>query len=114
MKTMNKAAIILIALFISTFLEAQEKEFIFEEYFNDNSKGWIDRETDDYIFVIRDGIYYLESKDPDGRLSISANDILGAYKNFVIETRIKHTGGVENYSYGLIYGYLDVQNYYSF
>ena len=78
-------------------------ENILEE-FSDNSRDWTTGSTDDREYQLYGGKYYFEHKKESGGYSSSTDFNIDSSKDFEIETKIDKISGVNNYSYGLMWG----------
>ena len=102
----------IILLLQNSFLFASKN--IFTEDFTDNSLKWFEGNDDEMYAEVKNGYYYFQHKEEDGSYFLWNYVELIPEKDFEISTTITHTGGVNDYGYGLVWGMEDLGNLYSF
>jgi hypothetical protein len=82
---------------------------IFEEHFDNNSRGWIEFANGEAEVGLIDGVYVIE---PKSQLFRAATRLVAINPNndFKIECKAFHVSGVTNFGYGLMWGAKD-KNY---
>ncbi len=100
-----KLLTILSILFFNLFsVFSQGDELIFEENFDDNSKGWFVGNTKDQAVKIKKGSYFIENLNEDKTtIPFIKSDGLDD-KNFTFEIRFRHLSGSKDYNFGVRYG----------
>ncbi|MBN1948662.1 MAG: hypothetical protein JW784_02865 [Candidatus Cloacimonetes bacterium] len=93
--------------------ESSEPVMVFEDYFTDNSNSWYTGEDEEMTTRIENGKYLFQNKT-DGDYYVWNRAYLDDGEDFNITTRIRHTGGVDDYGYGLVWGMEDIDNHYYF
>jgi len=84
---------------------------VLKEDFSNNSNGWYEGESTDYSFKVKNGKYVYQRFAEDAKGTSWANKTSLDYdKNFTIETTINKISGIQDYGYGLLFGYKDVDN----
>ena len=88
-------------------------QVIFEEHFDNNSRGWLEYSSATGLITVADGGYLWEEK---GAAALMASKVIAInqQEDFRIECRITHVSGVNNFGYGLMWGMSNKINYYYF
>ncbi|HEX2961493.1 MAG TPA: hypothetical protein VHO43_06865 [Ignavibacteriales bacterium] len=107
------SGLLFLALVLSAPLCAQSSKVILDESFYDNSNNWPMLDEDKVETSIDEGCYIIETSNDNGT-EIFRETALDYSKNFSIETECQIVEGEDNYSYGIIFGYKNWNNYYQF
>lgn len=95
------------------FLSAEEP-VIWHEDFSDNEAKWAVADNDTVMIKIENGNFVFQHKRTEGGYYAWNYSYLDDSEPFSIEITIKHLAGTDDYGYGLTWGMLDLDNYYSF
>lgn len=95
-------------------ITTQTEEIIFEDQFNDNSKGWSDKMQEGADMYMRAGKYYFHHKREASAWMTNQSIAVDESRDFYIETSIAKVSGEQDYGHGLIWGFKDWKNYFSF
>jgi hypothetical protein len=88
---------------------------IFDESFNDNENRWSIVGRQEAKSSIENGKYILEQKKDKGGWAFWSNKVnMDTEKDFIIEANIAKGNGVDNYGYGLLWGFKDIGNHSGF
>lgn len=101
---MRRLLLLLILLTKIIVTEAQVKETVLEEQFNNNSNGWPEDINDTYSASVNSGTYYLEHFRTKGSKSFDIPTKLDVSNNYFIETRGKIVSGDKYNGYGIVWG----------
>lgn len=111
---MKKINFILTLSLLTSCLFAQKKD-IFTEYFNNNDNSWYVGESDKWSFKVENGVYKISRMVADTRGTCWGKYIyINQSKDFSIKATIMHRSGIENFGYGIVWGYKDADNTSSF
>ena len=102
----------LILLFVQNNVFSQET-IIFEENFNDNSNNWITKDDNIAFKKVQNGKFIIEPKP--NKATASWKEVkIDTKRDFSISCNTLWTGGVDNSGYGLVWGFSDETNFFSF
>ena len=90
------------------------KCILFEDDFINNNNDWVEKDTEDVRLEVVGGKYVLEHKREGSSWILIKYFLLDFSGDFTIETTLTHESGVTNYGYGLVFGAVDLSNYYYF
>jgi len=92
----------------------REHKLIFEDDFEDNKSVFAPFSGEWGDAVIKEGKLVLSAKKTNGYSITKAPFAFSDKKDFLLECKIKHAGGPKNYGFGVLIGFKDWDNYYSF
>jgi len=110
---MKRISTILLSILISTFGFAQNVE-ILDEQFSDNKRAWSEKNTETYTTKVSDGMYHIDRKAEKNSSYFKQHIFIDQAEDFSIETKYKQNSGVTNNGFGLVFGYKDIDNFYTF
>ena len=113
-QTINVDAIWVLGEKSNNNVTTQTEEIIFEDQFNDNSKKWSDKMQEDADMYIRGGKYYFHHKRTESAWMTNQSINIDENRDFSVEASIYKVSGEEAYGHGLIWGFKDWDNYFSF
>lgn len=87
---------------------------IFEETFADNSRNWSLGDDKSRSMKVESGKYYFEHKRNVNTWLSWVPASINAVEDFIIETSMRKTKGVDDYGYGVMWGLKDENNLYYF
>lgn len=87
---------------------------VFVDYFNDNSKGWYEGDEKDLVCKVKNGKYIIDYKSKESSYNLYNTAYLDQSKDYVIESNIYKVDGVQDYGFGITFGYKDPSNKYDF
>ena len=102
-----KTKLLLAVFFFShlLILGQSDRKIIFQDDFDDSSKGWYAANKEEVWFQIKDSHYSLEHKrTSSGWLTHMPLKDFDSNANWSIETKIRHVAGVNTYGYGILFG----------
>ncbi len=109
---MRAVALLFVLVLLSPAIVAQPR-VVFEERFDDNSRGWDVVDEDGLETSVTDGVLRWEKSDEDGyRMDWKTLDIDWSL-DWTISLRTKASSGTTKYGYGLAWGTLNSSNYYA-
>lgn len=86
----------------------------FYDDFVDNHNNWMIADDAGIMSNITSGKYFYQNKEATGAKWTTKSIFLDPGKDFIIETMITQTAGVDNAGYGLVWGLGDGKDYYCF
>lgn len=113
-QTINVDAIWVLGEKSNNNITTNTEEIIFEDQFDDNSKGWADKMQEGADMYIRGGKYYFHHKRNESAWMTNQSIDVDESRDFYIEASIYKVSGEENYGHGLIWGFESWKNYLSF
>lgn len=88
-------------------------QYVFQESFDDNENGWPESSSSSIYSSVEDGMYYLKSSDGTSYIrTIDYN--IDQSNSYIIEASIYFIQGTEDYGHGLVWGFKNSDNYFSF
>lgn len=109
---MNRS-IALVLCWLTTASLFGQGNVVFQDDFSDNRNSWWEGSNEDYFFKVTNGTYVFDNYSQT-TYTIAKNVGLTQDDDFVIETTIRKVSGVDNQVYGLVWGYQDADNCYTF
>jgi|GEM_PF-2469639 len=109
---MNKVPSLLLLLSFPV-LQLYSQTTVFFDDFSSNAKNWAQSTSGGSIYFINNGKMIMENSD-DGSRWVGKAVYLNTAKNYSISVSATHTGGIDNYGYGLFFGAKDGNNGYAF
>jgi outer membrane protein OmpA-like peptidoglycan-associated protein len=101
-----------VALFLAMATGLAQQRVVFEERFDDNTRGWDIIDQDGLTTEVADGVLRWNKADEDGyRLDWKTVDI-DWNQDWTITIRTNARSGSTKYGYGLVWSVLDRSNYY--
>lgn len=97
---MNKLLTILLFIIAPLSSSFAQTQILWEDKFNDNTKGWTVKDKEDYKTEIGDGHYKIQHKTSNSYYFIVEHNI-DPYSDFYIEAKLKQTEGVQDYGHGI-------------
>lgn len=99
------------ALLLALSVQAGGMKEIFRDDFKKNKKGWQLRNSSSAWSDVDEGHYMIQHKDESGCYMFFNHCYdLKETDDFEIEVRMRQMSGVDNYGYGFIFGFEDVNN----
>lgn len=89
-------------------------EIIYEDNFSDNSGNWGTNDNENILLNIQNGKYFFDHKQLQNAWLSWKTVTINSKRNFRISCNSLWVGGIDNHSYGLVWGLSDVNNYCSF
>lgn len=108
----NTLFLTLIAVLISANLFSQD--IILDEKFDNNDESWLVGDEEDYKTEIVNGKYIMINKLEDSGYRFWNNFSVNSNSDFVIETRMKQTGGEKDQGFGLMWNAAGAADNYNF
>ncbi len=107
-----KRILLSLLLLATATTHAQEYE-IWEENFDDNHNNWNESSSEKITTQVSDGVYRVSANstseyDLTTYLPVDPND------DYSIEMKVRQTSGVDNYGYGISWGFDSYDDYYIF
>ncbi len=87
---------------------------LWQDQFDGNDAQFTTSYDDDIDFVVKNGVYEVTHKKTDYYHTKTFGVPINAGADFEIETRVRWIKGEENAYFGLVWGYLDLDNHYDF
>lgn len=88
---------------------------VFYDDFYDNKKSWAVRSNEEVAMGVSNGHYYFEHKENEySRITNVRVDNFDANGDWVLESKIRHVGGIENNAFGILFGRKDNDNQFEF
>lgn len=87
---------------------------LFIDNFDDNGNSWAVGDENEYSLEIDKGWMTFRHKRSEGSYLVWNWSLLDGGYPFSIETKMKHTAGVDDYGYGLTWGLKDADNFNTF
>ncbi len=84
---------------------------LFEDDFDDSSSGWLEAADAESGQGYRDGRFFFEIRSPD---LIAWDTAGGNFKDFALQVEARQVSGAVENSYGLLFRYIDDNNFYRF
>lgn len=81
-----------------------DNDAYFLDNFSNNYNGWSTVNYATKVSSVRSGKYYIRHKAESGGFHTSISKSIDTRRDFEIETKIDHVGGVEDYGYGVVFG----------
>ncbi len=98
----------------SNNITTKTEEVIFEDLFNNNAKNWPNKMQGGVDMYMRGGKYYFHHKRNESAWMTNQQMAIDESRDFYVEASIQKISGEENYGHGLIWGFKDWKNYFSF
>ena len=111
---MNIRFALLLILLLNIACSYAQRNLIFEEYFEDNYLKWMQGSSHEYSAEVKDGVYHIEYKHPDGIWHFWQSIPVHPDTSFYIESKILPQLQTQNSVYGITWGIKDVNNYNAF
>ncbi|MBX7150624.1 tetratricopeptide repeat protein [bacterium] len=108
-----RIALTLIGLALISSVANAQTRIVYNDDFTDNGHSWYEGDTEDYYLKVAYGKYIFESKNSKTWM-MTRSVGLSEYEDFVIETNMLKTSGMDNNCLGLLWGYKDPNNCYMF
>jgi hypothetical protein len=105
--------LILLSIFIVRS-HAQSGSILMAEDFSNNKNNWPTYIGDKVTYLVYNGKYIFSTNDTNLSYSVYMPVTLDMQKDFSISVVSTHTGGTQNAGYGIEFGAIDGNNYYSF
>lgn len=99
---------------VSTFSTNNNRTDLFVDYFDDNSKGWFEGNEKDIECKVRNGKYVIDYSSKESSYNLYNTAYIDQSRNYVIESNIYKVDGVQDYGFGITFGYKDPNNKYDF
>jgi len=115
MKNLYHLLVFIFILNHALVLAQNERQRIFYDEFNENRNNWDTRNIEDQTSnSIADGYYYIEGLQKKQALMKLYPILIDENKNFEIEASIKKITAAKKNGYGIVFGFLDIENYFRF
>ena len=88
--------------------------YIVKELFDDNENNWKISDDEHAKTSLSNGKFIFQHKKEDNSYFSWNHFDLSDDEPFTIETTLKHKAGQTNFAYGLIWGIIDVKNFFTF
>lgn len=89
------------------------QETVIDDDFYNNNNDWYTGRTGDYDYRVERGVYRMEAFG-GSEWSLYKDVGLKTYDNFSFEVVLNKVSGVNNYAYGILWGYQDADNKYTY
>ena len=111
---MNTSLLLTLSFLVFALVSPAQKNFIFEEPFDNNFLQWMHGNSAEYSAVIEEGLYKVEYKQDQGAWYFWQSIPVHPDTSFYIESKITPFLKTTKSVYGLIWGVRDLDNYNAF
>ncbi len=100
-----------LCMLLLAVLPVWAQETVMDDDFNNNTNNWYTGRTGEYDYSVQNGVYRMEAFG-GSEWSLFKDVGLYTWDNFSFEAVLTKRSGVNNYAYGLLWGYQDTDNKY--
>lgn len=106
--------VLMLMAFCTPAVQNVEAGYILDEEFNANTLGWSEADDSNKTLEIKNGKYYFEHKSENKMWITQIDTEIDQFKDFTIEASIGLINNIDSHSYGIVWGYLNPNNFFGF
>ncbi len=110
---MKRLNAVLFILCFATFTFAQSN-YVLNEQFSNNNNEWSTTSSDTYTTSLSGGEYHINRTAEKNSSYFKIPVFIDIAEDFDIEMKFKQNSGILNNGFGLVFGYNDIDNFYTF